>query len=375
MGQPHCPPLANILGVWSHMMLMKTIADGDAKDYLIEVDKDGRYVRKLEEDILQESEFEDDRHRGYAGGRWRGEKLVQGRFRRKHGVSKTKLNPEQLMKRTRTTAKSIKATVDYDKGHSAQRIICPFPNEATAKYVIRYIDDNKYCAPSWKMNSIMLWMTCYWIETIGLKSTWELPQLGTDGHNIHIAWMDYIGMRDEYGNKRTGPVMNSNKIRKIPHYDSFSDQSTTKAIIEARMNQITATTTDEDQYLCLITKLMTELYNKSVPKKWSYKIIMNWHKGYERKFNDDSNSSNNSRSDRDKTDLVVMDHCDGFDKDAAKRKWKSENGTNLMVATRKHEKIHEALNGIQRSMQKSRFENSRTFVKADNTVDIEIPRQ
>ena len=51
MGQPHCSPLANILGVWNHMMLMKTIEDGDAKDYLIEVDKDGRYVRKLKDNV------------------------------------------------------------------------------------------------------------------------------------------------------------------------------------------------------------------------------------------------------------------------------------------------------------------------------------
>ena len=255
MGQPHCSPLANILGVWNHMMLMKTIEDGDAKDYLIEVDKDGRYVRKLKDNVKYNCPF------------------PQRQWKRKFGVTKTKLNQQQLKGRTITTAISMKDTVDFDEGHAAHRIKCPFPNKATAKNVIRYIDDNKYCAPAWKMDSIMLWMTCYWIETIGLKSTWELPRLGADGHNMHINWMDYVGTRDADGNKWTGPVMNSNKIRKIPHHHSFSDKSTTKAIIEARMNQITATTTDEDEYLYLTGKLMTELYNKSVPKTWSCNTI------------------------------------------------------------------------------------------------------
>ena len=138
------------------------------------------------------------------------------------------------------------------------------------------------------------------------------------------------------------------------------------------MNQITATTTDEDEYLYLTSKLMTELYNKSVPRTWSCNTIMNWPKGYKRKSSSDS-SNDNSRNDRKKTELVIIDYSDGFDKNAAKEKWKAENGTNLMVATRKHETTMECINGIQRGVQKSRFENSRTFVEADNAVDVEIP--
>ena len=70
-----------------------------------------------------------------------------------------------------------------------------------------------------------------------------------------------------------------------------------------------------------------------------------------------------------------MDYSDGRDKNAAKKKWKAENGTDLMIAIRKHETVMECLNGIQRGVQKSRFVNRRTFVEADNTVDVEVPER
>ena len=238
-----CPALANTLGCWSYLEILQAVESQTTKDYEVELDRDGGFVR-----IINMGR----------GGVWTEE-----------------------------------ADGEFDEFNSRKMVSCPFPNVETARYIMRYIDDNKFTTVSWLAESVRLWMSCWWKEHLGLDSTWEMPEISsmteTDNYgggrgglvysepaHRRTKWMDYRSGMDR-GVKTVEPIVASGKVKRIPHWESFNERSMLRGIITTRTTQIAATCgTNQAHWADSVTELLVQLSRRSVPRSWTCNVMESW---------------------------------------------------------------------------------------------------
>eukprot|EP01052_Picozoa_sp_SAG31_P037005 SAG31_NODE_4703_length_3021_cov_15.006845_1_plen_717_part_10 len=281
-GQPHCPALANTLGVWCYLKLLEQIRNDSTPEFDVQYDEEGRYCRTITEPAQWE-------------------------------------------------------TIPWN--HGVAHFTCPFPTVAVAKESSRFIDDNKFTVPNWVAHRCAMYMSAYWDSMMKLESTWEFP--GEDGL---VQWMDYCtGYR--HGQKIIQPIRKTEKIRKVPHWESYSPRNRFIMLIFNRMDQIARTCGTE---LSLIRRFIlqfeAELTAAKIPLKWIELQIQNWVK---------KRKSKKINRDRDMSNILVLDYTDEINKTAIRKR--------ITVAERSHSSTLDRIKGIIATEQTCRFKYKRKF--------------
>jgi len=235
---------------------------------------------------------------------------------------------------------------------------CPFRTVEVMQEFMTYIDDSKYVIPSWLKKKARCWLACYWKEMMDLKCVWTEPD-----SSGHIQWMHYR-QRLIDGKLDIRCIPYTDRIRQIPHWESYCSRHRFTAVIFSNMDQLVETSLDNDELFARYAGLRLELTKQMVPAWFIDKEIRRYFVNRRQKLHQSQVVPDDYDDDTEtKTITTVTDYSDAFDVSKFRRTTKATmDGLELRTAVRSHLEIGDILKGISRREQPERYRHCRSFL-------------